>query len=125
MRCDADGDFASVAPETGLCLYRIAQEALRNVVAHAGASHADVRLCRRDDEAEIVISDDGRGFDVNDPERCKGLGLVSISERAKIAGGRIRIEAGLNQGTRVHATIPVSGRPKRPAVDAVVEGQVA
>ena len=124
MRCDADGDFASVAPEAGLCLYRIAQEALRNVVAHAGASRADVRLFRRDDDAEITISDDGRGFDVNDPERCKGLGLVSITERAKIAGGTISIQTVLNQGTCVHATIPVSGRPKTSS-DAVVEGQVA
>ena len=124
MRCVADGDFASVAPEAGLCLYRIAQEALRNVVAHAGASRADVRLVRRGDEAEIMISDDGHGFDVNDPERCRGLGLVSIAERAKIAGGTIRIETGLNQGTRVHATIPVNGRPKA-SVEAVVEGQVA
>jgi two-component system sensor histidine kinase UhpB len=86
MRCHADGDFASVAPEAGLCLYRIAQEALRNVVAHAGASRAEVRLCRRDDDAELTITDDGRGFDVNDPERHNGLGLVSITERAKLTG---------------------------------------
>jgi two-component system sensor histidine kinase UhpB len=123
MRCDADGDFASVAPEARLCLYRIAQEALRNVVAHAGASRADVRLCRRDDDTEITISDDGRGFDVNDPERCNGLGLVSIAERAKLAGGTIRIETGLHQGTRVHATIPANGR-LHVGVQAAVEGQV-
>jgi signal transduction histidine kinase len=49
---------------------------------------------------------------------------VSITERAKLSGGSISIETGLNQGTRVHATIPVSGRPKAGA-DAVVEGQVA
>ena len=124
MRCEADGDFASVAREAGLCLYRIAQEALRNVVAHAGASCAQVRLIRRDDDSEITISDDGRGFDANDPETCKGLGLVSITERAKLAGGTIRIETGLNQGTRVHATIPVSERLK-PIVSTAVEGQLA
>jgi PAS domain S-box-containing protein len=124
MRCHADGDFASVAPEAGLCLYRIAQEALRNVVAHAGASRAEVRLCRRDDNAELTITDDGRGFDVHDPERHNGLGLVSITERAKLSGGSISIETGLNQGTRVQAVIPVNARLKTSA-DAVVEGQVA
>ena len=121
MRCGAEGDLASIGPEAGLCVYRIAQEALRNVIAHAGASRVEVRLFRRADNAEITIADDGRGFDVNDPERRKGLGLVSITERAKIAGGTISIETGLNQGTRVHATIPVSGR----GVDAGVDGQVA
>ncbi len=124
LRCHADGDFASVAPEAGLCLYRIAQEALRNVVAHAGASRAEVRLCRRDDNAELTITDDGRGFDVHDPERHNGLGLVSITERAKLSGGSISIETGLNQGTRVQAVIPVNARLKTSA-DAVVEGQVA
>jgi hypothetical protein len=49
---------------------------------------------------------------------------VSITERAKLTGGSISIETGLNQGTRVHAMIPVNGRQKT-SVDAVVEGQVA
>jgi PAS domain S-box-containing protein len=124
MQCDAEGDFTSMTPEAGLCMYRIAQEALRNVVAHAGASRADVRLRRRNDEAEITITDDGRGFDLNDPERRNGLGLVSITERAKLTGGTISIETGLHRGTRVHATIPVHGRVKT-SVGAVVEGQVA
>ena len=88
MRCGAEGDFASMAPEAGLCVYRIAQEALRNVVAHAGASRADVRLFRRDDDAEITITDDGCGFDVNDPERRKGLGLVSITSGPSLREAR-------------------------------------
>jgi len=123
MRCRAEGDFASMSPEAGLCVYRIAQEALRNVVAHAGARCADVRLVRTGDDAEITITDDGRGFDVHDPERRKGLGLVSLSERAKLAGGTLSIEARLHHGTRVHATIPAGGRLKA-SVDAGVEGQV-
>jgi signal transduction histidine kinase len=113
-----------MAPEADLCVYRIAQEALRNVVAHAGASRAEVHLFRRDDDAEITIADDGRGFDAHDPERRKGLGLVSIAERAKLAGGTVRIETGLNQGTRVHATIPVRARLKTSA-EAGVDGVMA
>ena len=64
LTCSAEGDFASIAPEVALCLYRIAQEALRNVVAHAGASRADVRLLRTGDDVEMTIADDGKGFDV-------------------------------------------------------------
>jgi PAS domain S-box-containing protein len=124
MHCGAEGDLGSMSPEAGLCVYRIAQEALRNVVTHADAGRVDVRLCRRGDDAEISITDDGRGFDVHDPERRHGLGLVSITERAKLAGGTISIETGLNRGTRVKATIPVNGRLKTSG-DAVVEGQLA
>jgi PAS domain S-box-containing protein len=124
MGCSADGDFASIGPEAALCLYRIAQEALRNVVTHSGAGRANVRLCRRDDDAEITITDDGRGFNLTDPDIHQGLGLVSISERAKLTGGTISIETGLNRGTRVHATIPV-GRPSKTSGSAVVEGPVA
>ena len=75
MTCSAEGDFASITPDAALCVYRIAQEALRNVIAHAGASRADVRLLRTGDHAEITIADDGRGFDVTRPlERDKGSG---------------------------------------------------
>jgi PAS domain S-box-containing protein len=64
LTCRAEGEFGSIAPEPALCLYRVAQEALRNVIAHAGASRADVRLVRTDDIAEMTVTDDGKGFDV-------------------------------------------------------------
>ena len=107
LRCSAEGDFASIAPEVALCLYRIAQEALRNVIVHAGARRADVHLLRNGDDAELTIVDDGRGFDVaSSLTRGKGLGLVSISERAKLAGGTVRITSEPGEGTRVHVRIP-------------------
>ena len=101
MPCAAEGDFAAITPDAALCVYRIAQEALRNVIAHAGASRADVRLLLIGGEAQITIADDGRGFDATDRvERDKGLGLVSIAERARIIGGTVSIVSGPNQGTR-------------------------
>ena len=110
-RARAEGDFASITPDAALCLYRIAQEALRNVIAHAGARRADVRLLQTGDQAEITIADDGRGFEVaSRVERDNGLGLVSITERARIVGGTVSIVSGLNQGTRVRATIPMRAR---------------
>jgi PAS domain S-box-containing protein len=107
LTCIAEGDLASIAPESALCLYRIAQEALRNVIAHARASRAEVRLLRTRDKAEITIADDGKGFDVaSSLERGKGLGLVSITERVRLAGGTVSVEAESTKGARVRAEIP-------------------
>jgi PAS domain S-box-containing protein len=110
VKCSAEGNFATIAPEAALCLYRIAQEALRNVVAHADASSVDVRLLRTGDYAEVTITDDGKGFDLERSlERGKGLGLVSITERVRLAGGTVSVMAELAKGTRVHAQIPAPG----------------
>jgi PAS domain S-box-containing protein len=116
LTCSAEGDFASIAPEVALCLYRIAQEALRNVVAHAGASRASVRLLRTGDEVEMTIADDGKGFEVTGSlKRGKGLGLVSITERVRLAGGSVSVVAEPKQGTRVHARIPAQALVTAPA----------
>ena len=125
MTCTAEGEFGAMTPDSALCVYRITQEALRNVVAHAGARRADVRLVQLGEQAQITIADDGRGFDAaTRVERDQGLGLVSISERARIIGGTVSIVSGPNQGTRVQATIPMNARVK---LDAGVgmAGQVA
>ncbi len=109
LTCSAEGDFESVSSEASLCLYRIAQEALRNVIAHAGASRADVRLLCAGGDAEMTITDDGKGFNFDGSvEQGKGLGLVSIIERAKLAGGTVTIESDVSRGTRVCARIPAN-----------------
>jgi PAS domain S-box-containing protein len=112
MTCTAEGDFAAISPDAALCIYRIGQEALRNVIAHAKATRADVTLVHADDEAQITITDDGRGFDASPTrlEEARGLGLVSISERAKLVGGTVSVVSAVNQGTRVQARIPLKSR---------------
>jgi two-component system sensor histidine kinase UhpB len=111
MRFTAEGDFTAMTPDAALCVYRITQEALRNVIAHADASGADVRLLHDGHQAQITIADDGRGFnETNRGDQDKGLGLISISERARILGGSVSIESRPNQGTRVLATVPMNGR---------------
>ena len=105
----AEGDFASTDADVALCLYRIAQEALRNVVAHADARRADVRLRRLDGSVELTIADDGKGFDVVGTRAdSKGLGLVSINERVRLAGGTVSIATEVNKGTRVRVQIPAN-----------------
>ena len=102
----ADGDFNGTSGDTALCLYRVAQEALRNVVTHAGARHADIALRREGGVAELTITDDGTGFDINQARASfNGLGLVSIHERVRLAGGAVSIVTELNKGTQVRVRL--------------------
>lgn len=86
-------------------LYRIAQEALNNAVKHAGAAKARITLRQLEDGLELVISDDGRGFDAT-AEFPGHLGLKSMSERAARLGGRVGISSAPGAGATVTAWLP-------------------
>ncbi len=119
VACTAEGDFESIDPETAQCLYRIAQEALHNVVKHAGARHVGVRLLRTTDETELAIADDGKGFDIAGTRKSrKGLGLVSITERVRLAGGTLSIVTERNKGTQIRVRLPKSQPASSSAGDA-------
>ncbi len=103
----AEGDFATLSPAVSLCLYRVAQEGLRNVVTHAQAPRAALRLARVGDQVELIIADEGRGIATEqDRARANGLGLVSIYERVKLAGGSVSMVTERNSGTRVRVQLP-------------------
>jgi two-component system sensor histidine kinase UhpB len=106
---NADDDLDSCDAEAQLCLYRVAQEVLRNTAAHAEARHANVQLVRMDAIAELTIADNGKGFDATRAGgRGHGLGLLSINERVRLAGGTVRIVAELDRGTSVRVRIPMN-----------------
>jgi two-component system CheB/CheR fusion protein len=88
-------------------LYRIAQEALRNVAKHAGKTHVKVTLVGIDHVLQLSVRDLGEGFDTGEV-RGRGLGLVSMEERARWVGGSLRIESTPGEGTSVEAEIPLS-----------------
>lgn len=92
-----------VRVETGL--YRIAQEALRNVVQHAHASHVRLHLLTTPDKLRLTVEDDGRGFD---PDQVAGdrFGLLGLNERVNLLGGTLRLETGPGEGTRLEVTLP-------------------
>ena len=96
--------------ETELFFYRILQETLRNVELHAGARHVTVSLTRPGAFVQLVINDDGIGFDANRrPSKRKtkrGLGLVSMRERATGAGGNLSVTSAPGQGTTICARVP-------------------
>jgi signal transduction histidine kinase len=92
-------------------VYRIAQEALTNVLKHSGADRVSVILERRADHVLAVVEDNGRGFDVETfagtPSRGRRLGLLGMRERAELLGGTLNVESTRGVGTSVFVRIPV------------------
>ena len=103
----ADGDLEDLEWDASLCLYRVTQEALRNVAKHADARHVSVELSRGPRSVQLSIRDDGKGFDeIKIRGEKHGLGLVSIDERVRLLRGTVRIETRPRGGTRVQVLIP-------------------
>jgi signal transduction histidine kinase len=90
-----------------LCLFRIAQEALHNVVKHSGAITALVTLSCDGDRLRLLVSDRGIGFDVDAADQRSGLGLISIRERLRPFGGTLSIRSRAGAGTQIHVEVPV------------------
>jgi signal transduction histidine kinase len=95
----------AVPPDAALCLYRVAQESLRNVARHSGARKAVVELMGTEAWVELQVIDRGAGFDP-DTARGRGLGLVSIEERVRLLHGSLVLRARPGEGTEVKARIP-------------------
>src|SRR4029079_6908777 len=93
--------------DAALCLFRVTQEALQNVVKHSGARTATVYLTRARQRIRLHVVDDGKGF-AGSSNGGVGLGLLSMRERVHTAGGRIVIRSVPGQGTRVAVTLPTS-----------------
>jgi signal transduction histidine kinase len=92
-------------------VYRIAQEALSNIIKHAHARRIEVRLSGCQDEVALEVSDDGIGF-ASEESFPGHLGLRSMRERAARLGGTLQVESAPSQGTRIHARIPQNNGAK-------------
>ena len=105
---------ARLPANTELTLYRILQEALRNVEQHAHALHVTVRLTQRVNCVQLAIRDDGIGFDpahhLARQHGTGGLGLLSMRERAAYVGGALNVKSAMGKGTTVLAQIPLVDR---------------
>jgi len=97
-----------VPKDISLCLFRVVQEALRNVVKHSGATEVAVELARHGDQIDLCISDAGAGFDPAFAKVDAGLGLISMRERLRLVGGHLSIESEVSHGTRIRARTPLS-----------------
>ena len=94
----------ALGTDAQLVVYRVAQESLTNVVRHANATGATVRLWREDGNVELEVRDDGAGFDTSADGR--GTGIRAMRERALLVGARLRIESRPGDGTAVRLSVP-------------------
>jgi PAS domain S-box-containing protein len=107
MRFTAAELPVALPEEVSLCLYRIAQETLRNIRKHARATEVRVRLKANQDGATLAFEDIGDGFDVNEARKRGGLGLVSMEERARLVNGKFSIRSQPGNGTVVEVFVPL------------------
>lgn len=91
-----------------LCLFRVAQEAVRNVQKHSGIRKALVQLDEDSGSLRLRISDEGVGFDPDSPDFSQGLGLLSMEERLHSLGGELFVHSRPGGGTCIEACIPLS-----------------
>ena len=101
----------SLPQDISTCLYRVAQEALRNVVKHARASQVAVRLSRSERILRMSVFDSGVGFEMKSNQMPQGLGLVSMQERVRLVRGRLSVRSRPGRGTYVFARVPLPENP--------------
>lgn len=97
----------SVPSNVAICLFRVAQEALRNVVRHAEASKVDVSLQAGEGGITLAVRDDGKGLTDSGADARASLGLVSMRERVRLVGGNLLIQSRPREGTSVVAWVPM------------------
>jgi signal transduction histidine kinase len=110
---------AEIDPMIALCLFRVAQEGLRNAVKHSGASRISLDLTGGPSCVDLTIADDGKGFDLDGVPNT-GLGLMSMKERVESVGGVLEIHAKPASGTRLSVTVPTPASASAPAGKASV-----
>ncbi len=90
-----------------VAVYRVVQEALTNVVRHAGATHASVVLSAKGDYVQLIVEDNGKGFDVSEFSAEAGVGLAGMRERVELLGGVLRLESTPGRGTVISVRLPL------------------
>ena len=108
IKFDHHGIPRHVSDEIALCLYRIVQEGLQNVVKHSRAPKVRVELLAGADEIYLRIEDSGVGFDTRSFQARGGIGLVGMQERLRPVGGTISIDSKPSRGTRIEVRVPAS-----------------
>ncbi len=114
VELNMEGDEESFSKQGLLALYRAVQEGLTNVQRYAGASHIWIDLHFGEQEATLVLRDNGHGFDAaswqqGEPGRDGGYGLQGLQERLELLGGGLQIESAPGQGTMLRVTLPKNG----------------
>ena len=122
LRLVVRGSRRRLPPVAEVAVFRIVQEALRNVERHSGARSGGVWIGFLEHGLEVVVADDGTGFD--DRVSPGGAGLLGMRERAKLAGGELRVKSRRGRGLRVHLRLPISIEQSQPLANAAVGSEV-
>jgi two-component system, NarL family, sensor kinase len=101
-----DADIDNLPPGNELMVFRIAQEALTNIIKHANASIITITISEDDHNFTMTIVDNGVGF-IDSDERARGIGLLTMQQRAKVMNGSLQIASTKQSGTRLALTIPI------------------
>jgi len=97
----------TIDPEAAIAVFRIAQEALTNIVKHARASNVRVEIANVDDELRLIVADDGAGFSPGDNTKVGAHGIKSMRHRLLPFDGTFAMEAVEPQGTRIRIALPL------------------
>lgn len=97
----APDNFPEVSAETGLAIYRVAQELLSNAIAHSGATQVDILLQSHTGFILFAYYDNGKGYDTDDPLIKKGLGLRNMESRVNMIKGKLNTSSSPGEGVRV------------------------
>ena len=107
LRVANNHDTSAIPLDVAMCLYRVAQEALSNVVRHSQAHSVDVSLRREGADLVLQLTDDGQGMGASGQGPGTGLGLRSAAERVRLVGGALAVRSAPGQGTTVCVAVPV------------------
>ena len=118
LELNADEITEQVPRDVALCLFRIAQESLRNIARHASASGVGIHLRPLDGRLLLTVRDDGVGFDPEQHRTRASLGLASMRQRVALLGGKLKIDSKLGQGTIVSAWVPLTEARNEPSARA-------
>ncbi len=110
-RIEVTGEERKLPPQVEIAVFRIAQEAITNIIKHAEAQNVIIGVEFKDSALGIEVEDDGKGFDVSAVSRradkAQGLGLVGMEERVTLIGGKLNIESQPGSGTHITVEVPL------------------
>jgi signal transduction histidine kinase len=106
LRVDLDVDEVPEHVHVALCMFRITQESLRNIARHASASLVGIRVRPLNGGLKLTVTDNGQGFDPQEPRAKASLGLASMRQRVALLGGKLKVDSKPFQGTTISAWVP-------------------
>ena len=112
VEINANGEAQPIPPQVKSTLFRIAQEAINNIVKHSNANQVEIKLSQQEKNIQLEVKDDGQGFNLDSVRHeavsLQQLGLIGIEERAELIGGDAQFMSEPGVGTQILVRVPIS-----------------